>query len=184
MIKKLTKKQAFDHLKSKNITIAPGAVYNIFACGHVIKNTNDTHNMAYYPHIQRRNRTCPLCLPTPTKLITKVKICKCGEKQEGIRIQDSNQCRLCTYNKNTYVKKTPEQWAEIRKYRNKKQADISRSDCYHRLSGKNCLMKYINYDVVPCKNCKNYFVDGENYDAMHMARDNGENGFNSILTGV
>ena len=166
----------FKFLKNLNIKenfmpMEPGAVYNVFACGHVIKNTEDEHEMAYYPETQRRNRTCPICVPKPTALAAKIKVCICGRRYEGIRIQDSDKCRSCKKIEGYAVKKTPEEIAVRKAKFNKKLEDLSRSDCYHRYLGKNCLNKYKNCQAIPCKNCPDY----EQFDiGVDPYRSNGD----------
>ena len=82
-------------LKANNAKPKPGITMNVYACGHIVSNDEDTHEMAYYPKTKLSNRACPICLPTPRKLVQKFKLCHCGHEMIGVKRQDSKKCEAC-----------------------------------------------------------------------------------------
>ena len=128
--------------------------YHLYTCGHVLNKEDDPITTKYIPDPNghsRAVRICPICWECGVKeqLLTKYKLCSCGAEHVGKKIQPSNCCAACSASRKAAKGETP--LHEI--YANEDQADPSRCFCIHR---QECIMEYVKYDCIPCKNCKRF----------------------------
>ena len=158
----------FKYIESQGIIMEYGMAYNLYECGHIVSNAVDTRKMIYYADVRLRNRCCPICFPIPTRLSTKAKICFCGTRQIGIRLQTSKQCTAC-HNTKTAKNKKPNL-----KFKNGHLFDEKGSDCLFRLD---CLKKYDKYACTPCLGCKKFIKQDFSVTDHLSARGNSSENF-------
>lgn len=131
--------------------------YNIYECGHIIDNDEDARVIKYFPEFakqkNRSKRICPICwenLGEKHPLITKYKRCSCGAEHVSLRAQASVCCSSCSSSRRAARGDLPN---SIDKH-NDHLADPDRSySCIHH---DECVMKYIEYDAIPCKKCRRF----------------------------
>ena len=155
--------QAREYLEKKGINIEPGKSYNIYVCGCVVNNDDDPQLQFYFPKTKTKKRSCPY--HKPSALLNKYKRCRCGREYFSNRIQSSEMCKGCYESK-----LTPEDQLKclikVKKLQNDHLRDPDRSDCAFYLT--KCLMEYVDFQAVPCKNCKHYTIGTGNVDDLFL----------------
>ena len=156
---KMTVAKARKMLEDKGVTPIGGHAYNIYECGCVFDNTEDPNILAYFSESKLMNRSCPM--HKPSALLIKYKKCNCGFENIGLRLQSSDGCKIC-------AKATRRKSDGSRvKYQNAHSADPGRWACVHR---EECFKKYIKYEALPCKGCKDYQLGAGNVDPLDRTR--------------
>ena len=153
---KISKSLVKNMLKEAGIKVQNGVVYNFYACGHVFERQNEKSvikcvrvNKGQY----RSQRICPICwenLGKKEPLMTKYKKCaSCGTEHVGKKLQESVCCAQCSAGRKALKGEDPF-WET---HSNGHLADPSRCFCIHK---KECIVKYADYEVIPCKGCRRF----------------------------
>jgi len=133
-------------LMKSGIKPIDGNAYTLYECGHAFNVKDDPSRIQWYPATGGL-RSCPIC--DHQRLLVKYKRCGCGKEQVGPKVQSSKYCNHCPSDRKE-VSVSP-----LACRKNSNLADPNRGFCIHR---NECLIKYIDYDAVPCKNCDSYSV--------------------------
>ena len=138
--------------------IADGETYNVYHCGHVFIETDDTpQTIKYYSKENRGIRSCPEC--GDSQLITKYKQCGCGAEYIGKRIKTSQCCASCP----TSRRNVGPARAAAMKRQNGHLSDPDRCYCERRPV---CEKIYVNHKAIPCLNCGGYKPGQVNADPL------------------
>ena len=146
-------------IKKEKIEVVEGEAYAVYDCGHVFNIKDDPRIQTYYPNEGEKGlsvRSCPVCVTE--KLMTKYKLCGCGAEHASKRVQPSKCCDRCAAGRRA---QRPVKHALY--LRNGHTSDPSRCYCVHR---DECIMTYIEYDAIPCKNCRRFKVKQGGHDPI------------------
>jgi len=148
--------------KSK-IEIKSGLLYTIYECGHIFSSDEDPLKITYFQKDNMSKRTCFKC--DQSHLVARYKKCGCGAEQIGNAVSASKFCKYCSkeYKEKFAIIKEPD------KTKNKHLADPNRWNCKNR---NECFKKYISYEALPCKNCKDYQIGNGDHDALYTTKSN------------
>ncbi len=147
-------------LKEQNIIPAPGIAYIIYECHHVCDSRTDPKLVTYYTEQKHAVRSCSIC--KNQKLLTKYKICVCGQEHFGPKVQYSKHCQYCPPHLRTTTNQNNPH------YQNGHLFDDTKGFCKHRL---NCCTEYALYETLPCKNCQKYEPEQCMHDAVRSKSD-------------
>lgn len=148
-------KQVLRQAKIKPVTTN---TYNIYECGHAFSKNDDPspgvvrYVSGVFANGGRGVRICPVCWERgqqKRRLVTKYKRCNCGAEHLGKHLQSSNCCSSCSSARRALKGATPKSVERA----NGHLADPDRCFCVHRSS---CLIKYLDYEALPCKNCRRF----------------------------
>ena len=136
-------KQCKQAIKEKGLDPIRGKIYNIYECGCILRSNDEKQ---YRVSVGEKTiKACPEH-KKDGKIVTRFKICTCGEFYLSTRMRGGKSCKVC-------YKPSDSNDLRLSKFNNRHLNDPSRYACVLRTG---CLTKYLKFRCIPCKGCKDY----------------------------